>query len=275
MTVFALVAAADYVGSRYELQGCRHDAAANVQLHKDLSHQVESLIEVEASRDLILHRLSEALKQAGPDDMVEFDWSGHGTTTKDLDGDENDPSDEAICAWNGQRIQLVTDDDLFKVATPAHARGVRVKWKLDSCNSGDFHRAIIKVDDQGVVVATRAVPAGWVVPAEHQEAAARKEEAARRNRLARRRPLTGALAFSACREDQLASEYPVAGKVRGAFTYHSERALRQMLEVGAPVNYRDWSRATVALVNDPDQVPVLDGTASQKRWLVGQERGRR
>jgi hypothetical protein len=208
------------------------------------------------------------LTQAGPDDGVEFDWSGHGTNARDRDGDETDRLDEAICPDDFQRSGVIIDDQLYELAAPAFARGVRVVFKLDSCYSGKFHRLTFNVDDQGVTSTARFLPPAWLPPEQ------RPLDTWTFPPRAKSRP--GALAFSACRENQLAQEYPVDGKIQGAMTYHSTTALRELLDHGGHlVNYRDWLRATVAAVNDPDQVPVLDGTASQKRWLVGRERGRR
>lgn len=267
MTWYALVAGTNYRGSPAELAGCETDADTNLALHRDLGAQAVSLKGPEATRANLLGVLAEVLSEAGPDDGVEFDWSGHGTNARDRDGDEHDQADEAICPDDYDRAGVLTDDRLYELAAPAFARGVRVVFKLDSCYSGQFHRMAFNVDDHGVMVATRFLPPAWLPEA------VRPAPSAPRAPRAKARP--GALAFSACREKQLAQEYPVEGKVQGAFTYWSTRALRQLLNRGGPVSYRDWCRATVALVNDPDQVPVLDGTASQQRWLVGAERGRR
>jgi hypothetical protein len=263
-----VVAGSDYLGTSAQLGGCGHDVDTNVQLHQELGHQVVWLKGAEATKAAILSTLAEALADAGPDDGVEFDWSGHGTNARDRDGDETDRLDEAIVPDDFQRSGVILDDQLYELAAPAFARGVRVVLKLDSCYSGKFHRLVFNVDDQGVMVGTRFLPPGWL-PEE-----IRPDPAAPRGARAKSRP--GALAFSACQESQLAQEYPVDGKVQGAMTYWSTRALLTLLEQGNPMpNYRDWCRDTAALVNDPDQVPVLDGTASQKRWLVGQARGRR
>ena len=273
MTAFILVAGSNYVGTRNQLQGCLTDVETTVRLHQDLGHQVEWLKGTDATRQGILDRLDAAYAQAGPDDLVWFKWSGHGTQVRDADADENDPWDEAICPDDSVRSgsPMLTDDDLYGRAAPAHARGVRVIAELDSCFSGEFHRILQLVDDQDVIVGIRFLP-----PAFHLPPAQRKRAAAAwRPRQHRTRLATGALALSACRETQLAQEYPVGGKVQGAATYHSTQALRELLAAGATVNYRDWWKATAARVNDPDQVPVLGGTSSQKRWLVGAVRGRR
>jgi hypothetical protein len=264
MSWSAVVAGTNYTGTSAQLAGCENDVDTNVHLHQELGHQVVWLKGAEATRAAILSTLAEALADAGPDDGVELDWSGHGTNARDRDGDETDRLDEAIVPHDFQQAGVILDDQLYELAAPAFARGVRVVLKLDSCYSGKFHRLVFNVDDRGVMVGTRFLPPGWL-PEE-----IRPDPAAPRGARAKSRP--GALAFSACRESQLAQEYPVDGKVQGAMTYHSTMALRSLLADGEPINYRDWCWATVARVNDPDHVPVLEGTAAQKRWLVGQER---
>ena len=277
MACYVVVAGSNYVGTRNQLGGCENDVTTTVTLHQELGHQVEWLKGTEATRQAILDRLDAAYDQAGPDDLVWFKWSGHGTQVRDADGDENDPWDEAICPDDSVRRggPMLTDDDLYRPAAKAFARGVRVIAELDSCFSGEFHRALQLVDDQDVVVGVRFLPPAFhLPPAQRDRAAALWQPRAPRTRVA-----TGALALSACRETQLAQEYPVDGKVQGAATYHSTQALRALMAAmdGGPLQatYRDWWRMTADLVNDPDQVPVLGGTASQKRWIVGAERGRR
>jgi len=273
VAVYALVCGSNYVGTRNQLQGCENDVDTTVRLHIELYHQVESLKGTDATRQGILDRLDAAYDQAGPDDLVWFKWSGHGTQVLDIDGDENDPWDEAICPDDSIRHggPMLTDDDLYTRAAPAHARGVRVIEELDSCFSGEFHRALQLVDDHDVLVQVRfRPPAFHLPPAQVDRAAELWRTAPPRRRLA-----TGALALSACREKQLASEYPVEGKVQGAATYWSTRMLRTMLANGETPTYRAWWQATALAVNDPDQIPVLGGTSSQRRWLVGQPRGRR
>jgi hypothetical protein len=269
VTWFAVVAGTRYLGTNAQLAGTEHDVDTNVALHRTLGAQVTALKGTGASRAAILSTFAAALDGAGADDGVELDWSGHGTNARDRDGDETDRLDEAICPDDFQRAGVITDDQLWELAAPAFARGVRVVLKLDSCYSGKFHRLTLNLDDQGVQVATRFFPPGWLPPEIRPQFEAQQP--------ARVKSRPGALAFSACRENQLAQEYPVDGVMRGAFTWHSTQALLDLLNTydEARINYRDWCRATVARVNDPDQVPVVDGTGSQKRWIVGRERGRR
>jgi hypothetical protein len=269
VTWYSVIAATNYEGTSAQLSGCLNDADTNAALHRTLGAQVEELKGTQASRAAILSTFAAALDGAGADDGVELDWSGHGTTAKDRDGDETDPWDEAICPDDFQRTGLIVDDQLYELAAPAFARGVRVVLKLDSCYSGKFHRLTLNLDDQGIQVATRFFPPGWLPPEIRPQFEAQQP--------ARVKSRPGALGFSACQEHQLANEYPIDGKVQGAFTYHSTQALLDLLNTydEARINYRDWCRATVARVNDPDQVPVLDGSGSQKRWLVNRERGRK
>lgn len=267
MTWYGVVAGSNYEGTAAQLRGCLNDVITNASLLGSMGAQVEILKGPQATRVAILSAFASALQGAGENDGVEFAWSGHGTNARDRDGDEHDHADEAIVPDDYQRQGVITDDQLYELAAPAFARGVRVVLKLDSCYSGQFHRLVMAADDQGVMTAVRFLPPSWL-----PDQIRPTETADRRPRL-KARP--GALAFSACQESQLAQEYPVEGKVQGAFTYHSTRALDSLLERGDRVSYRDWAKATVSRVNDPDQVPILTGTASQRRWLVGKEKGRR
>jgi hypothetical protein len=267
MTWYAVVAGTNYRGQAGQLQGCEHDVDTNAALHGSMGAHVTFLKGPQATRAAILSTLADALADAGPDDGVEFDWSGHGSRQRDRDGDERDGWDEVICPDDHARSGMILDDQLYELTAPAFARGVRVVLKLDSCYSGTFHRMVGDPADS-YTVARWLPPAMWLDPDQIERAAELWEPPRGKSR-------PGALAFSACRDNQLANETLLDGKPQGVLTYYSTQTLLTLLEQGGVVNYRDWCRATVALVNDPDQVPVLDGTASQKRWLVGQERGRR
>jgi hypothetical protein len=284
VTVFVVVGGSDYLGTRAQLAGCGADVDATVRLHQELGHQVEWLTQTEFTYRALVDRLGTAFKEAGPDDLVWFKASCHGTETRDLDGDENDPWDSALVPDDAVRrgAPLFTDDDLFEMAAPAHARGVRGIAELDACLSGEFHRATFLVDDQGQVVGVRYCPPAWFLPTHQvEQAAALFSSAPRLHRLLRG---AGALALSACKETQLAQEYPIAdlgGQVRGAASYWSEVVLRNAygdlstVDDDALLNYRDWWASSNELVNDPSQILTLGGTSAQKRWLVARESGRR
>lgn len=95
-----------------------------------------------AKRDDILREIDEWLiNSTRQGDIVFFYFTGHGTQVPDLNGDERDSMDEALCAWDLvpvgahsiERAGLILDDELgqkFRNLT-----GRRVIAIIDSCHA--------------------------------------------------------------------------------------------------------------------------------------------
>ncbi len=96
-----------------------------------------SLEKTAASRAGIEQAFREHLIQkAAPGDLVVFYYSGHGTQVPDINKDEADGKDEALCPYDsgGTISSYVTDDDLGKWVGQLRTKNVFVM--LDSCHSG-------------------------------------------------------------------------------------------------------------------------------------------
>jgi hypothetical protein len=66
-------------------------------------------------------------------------YSGHGTWVPDLDGDEADRRDEAICPVDLWDTGVVTDDRLYEIFSE-RAYGAKLIFISDSCHSGSVNR---------------------------------------------------------------------------------------------------------------------------------------
>ena len=84
------------------------------------------------------------MKDAAPGDRLVFHFSGHGSYTADVDGDENDGADELICLydmdWDKPDSYLL--DDELRAWTAEVPEGVHLSVILDSCHSGTGTRMI-------------------------------------------------------------------------------------------------------------------------------------
>lgn len=96
----------------------------------------------EATRSQILNAIDEWLINGTREgDVVFFYFSGHGTQVPDLNGDETDGRDEALCAYDlvpiGARsieeAKLILDDELAQKFR--QLRGRKVMAVIDSCHS--------------------------------------------------------------------------------------------------------------------------------------------
>eukprot|EP00914_Ancora_sagittata_P020491 GHVO01040451.1.p1 GENE.GHVO01040451.1~~GHVO01040451.1.p1 ORF type:complete len:382 (+),score=63.42 GHVO01040451.1:37-1182(+) len=141
----ALLVGINYIGQKGQLNGCINDcklmkACLNkVGFPSDPAHE-KILIEDQGfdspTRRNILEGLSWLVAGAKPGDSLFFHYSGHGTRTKDLDGDEEDGYDEAICPVDFDKAGLIIDDDLFDITVKPLPRGCRLTILMDCCHSG-------------------------------------------------------------------------------------------------------------------------------------------
>ncbi|SDE11265.1 DUF4384 domain-containing protein [Rhodospira trueperi] len=116
------------------------------------AENVKLLLNEEATHDGILAAIDDWLiagTEAG--DRVLFTYSGHGTETKDQDGDEEDGRDEALVPWDtgmaigGEPTNLLLDDTLRERFARLSDRQALVL--VDSCHSGTVTRAVVGSGD--------------------------------------------------------------------------------------------------------------------------------
>lgn len=109
---------------------------------------VRLLTSLDATADRIRKEMAAMAERAGENDAVFFYYSGHGTQIPDLDGDEDDGWDEAICPSDlkpklmTRRDQLklyITDDEIATMLARFKTKNVTVMF--DSCHSGTAVRA--------------------------------------------------------------------------------------------------------------------------------------
>lgn len=101
--------------------------------------------------------------QVAPGDAVFVYYSGHGTSVKDLDGDETDGLDEALVPtdytaappgdWATARRRLIVDDDLHRWVQSASDKGAaKTLLIFDACHSGTAQRGLATAEPSGAVV---------------------------------------------------------------------------------------------------------------------------
>ena len=96
-------------------------------------HKISDDMFIKPTRDVILSLFTEFIQNAKNDEMLFFAFSGHGSYTIDIDGDEIDGRDELIISSDFKRI---TDDEL-SVIIRSKLNPSNVFFALfDSCFSG-------------------------------------------------------------------------------------------------------------------------------------------
>ena len=99
----------------YKLGGCVNDTRSWKRARAGLGFETRLLLDREASRatlELVLHRLV-ASSRAG--DVTVFQYDSHGTHTPDLNSDEDDDTDEALCPVDFASGALSIDDNIAQV----------------------------------------------------------------------------------------------------------------------------------------------------------------
>ncbi|MBX3630817.1 MAG: caspase family protein [Nitrosomonas sp.] len=78
------------------------------------------------------------IERAQPNDEVVFYYAGHGSQTRDHNGDEPDGMDETFVFHDARDsgIKDFTDDEFDELLTRLHQKTSRITVFLDSCNSG-------------------------------------------------------------------------------------------------------------------------------------------
>ncbi|WVW83495.1 hypothetical protein I302_105516 [Kwoniella bestiolae CBS 10118] len=143
----ALLIGINYFGTSGELAGCINDAhnvqkficerfgyrPADIVMLTDDTNDPRTL----PTRENILKGMRWLVEGAQRDDALFLHYSGHGTQAEDLDGDEGDDDDEAICPLDHETAGLIIDDDSdHEIVVKPLPAGCRLTAIFDSCHSG-------------------------------------------------------------------------------------------------------------------------------------------
>ena len=104
----AILIGLNYPGSHYQLRGCINDVKNGAIYLSDHGYDAKVLVDKDISAKYnLLEALAELMDNNSP--SVFFHYSGHGTQTADLDGDEEDHLDEVVYSKDGV---MITDDQI-------------------------------------------------------------------------------------------------------------------------------------------------------------------
>lgn len=234
-----------------QLGGCVNDARRWSQALQSLGFDTALLLDGQATRAAIEQSLRRMVDDSRPGDVIVFQYAGHGTHVADLNGDEKDGQDEALCPVDFRAGALFLDDDIGQVLARV-PEGVNMTLFLDCCHSGTMARFA-----RGMRAAPR--PPGsrvrYVQPTAQLQEAHRSFRAQHPDSRAVAAPGARVLRdvkFSACRDDQVALESNGSGE----FTL---RAL-QILQGGiGGLSHTEFQRRVVdAFGPNAEQNPQLD-----------------
>lgn len=125
----------NYINTEYQLNGCIEDAN---RMSDFLSSKgfttydiLTDLTEIKPTKDNILNKIRDFINSSNKDDLLFIYFSGHGSSTYDVDGDELDGMDELIVSLD---LQGIYDDEIQNILKTN--KNVTIFGLFDSCHSG-------------------------------------------------------------------------------------------------------------------------------------------
>jgi len=142
----ALCIGINYFGSQYELNGCLNDVN-NIKSKLISSYgfiETDILVitddittsKIKPTKTNMLDEIKNLLVNAKTNDLLFLCFSGHGSQTTDLNGDEKDGLDEMIISADLQSINDDLLNSLIRTSIPASSTNVSLFVLFDSCHSG-------------------------------------------------------------------------------------------------------------------------------------------
>lgn len=141
MTTYAMLCGINYYNTPNELRGCINDMLDMQSLLLKSGVEQKNITtlsdapdrnDISPTRANILAQLERVGKLAKAGDTLIFHYSGHGTYSRDLNSDEVDRKDEAICPVDDTTI---TDDEFYAVLRKL-PKEVKAFVVMDCCHSG-------------------------------------------------------------------------------------------------------------------------------------------
>ncbi|KAJ1909055.1 Ca(2+)-dependent cysteine protease [Tieghemiomyces parasiticus] len=142
----ALLIGINYIGQSHPLKGCINDAYRMRDLLTSLYnfHDNDMVILTDDSPDPraqptranLIRAMHWLVANAQPTDSYFFHYSGHGTQTVDVSGDEIDGYDETILPVDFRTAGMILDDEMNAIMVRLLPLGCRLTAVFDSCHSG-------------------------------------------------------------------------------------------------------------------------------------------
>ncbi|MGH9628238.1 MAG: caspase family protein, partial [Bryobacteraceae bacterium] len=249
--------------ARSPLAGCVADARDWKRTLEGLGFTVAMLTNHQATRSGILAELSRLVESSEAGDVLVFQYAGHGTTARDLDGDEANGDtagfDEALCPIDLDSGALLIDDDIAEVFAKL-PNGVNLTCFIDCCHSGTITRFAVgppQRDGRGGDQRVRCLVMTPELDKAHAEF--RRSLGLSRGRSAQGPKTMREVVFSAC----LSSEVAWESEGHGDFTTRATKLLANGVD---GMTHEEFQQKVVEAFGDsPRQHPVLDCAPAARR----------
>jgi hypothetical protein len=139
---YALLVGINYTNTVNELYGCINDAN-NIKTLLNQKYGYNNFTFLtdntnkKPTKQNIINEFTNLLTNSIPGDSLFFLYSGHGTSSADLNGDELDGQDELIVPIDATSLNTcILDDEFNKIIKDNLKPGVKLFALFDSCHSG-------------------------------------------------------------------------------------------------------------------------------------------
>lgn len=133
----ALLIGINYIGTDHELNGCVDDTERMKSFLETKGFNnfdvMTDLTNVQPTRINILNKIKNLIRNSVEGDLLFIYFSGHGSYTYDLNGDEEDGNDEVIISSD---LKYVVDDEIKDILNKFSKKNVSMIGMFDSCHSG-------------------------------------------------------------------------------------------------------------------------------------------
>ena len=268
----------DYAGQPLEF--CVADAEAWGEWLDGQGFDVRFLRDREATHARIRQELERLVGEARSGDVLVFQYAGHGTRLPDVDGEEDDDTDEAVVPFDHEDGALLIDDDFREIFSRVRD-GVALTCFMDCCHSGSNTRIFARSTSRRAGKRARFLkPSAELIraheafrAAEAQDRRAERGMGGARGRGSaadrRDRETMRWVSFAACEPWEVALE----SDGHGDFT----RLALQVLEgaAGAALTHKELQRRIVrAFGTDREQTPRLDCNTTAETLVLLQGHAR-
>jgi hypothetical protein len=245
----------NYIGSDNALRGCINDTK-NVSefLKQRYNYKSEDMVILtddhqtgrqRPTKENILAAMEWLVMDARPNDALFLHYSGHGGQTKDLDGDEEDGTDEVIYPVDFKSVGHIVDDQIHSIVVRPLAAGVRLTAIFDSCHSGSVMdlpymystKGVLKEPNlaaeagQGILSAFSAYSRGDMAGVASTifgfaKSAMKGDEAYNKTK-ATRTSAADVIMWSGSKDDQTSADATIASQATGAMSWAFIAAIQQ------------------------------------------------
>ena len=255
------------------LRGCVNDVVnierLLIKLFNFPATSIKKLVDGQATKKKIEAGIKSLLKGSKAGDVLFLHYSGHGSNTPDLNGDEADRRDEILCPTDLDWKDPLTDDWLRSTIDELLPAKVNLTIVMDCCHSGSNTRNLLPPD---APIINRFLPNPYDL-AEIESGRELRGTVRPTRALAKpkgkgksRGSLDIAVAempevlITGCRDFQTSADAFINGSYNGALTYHLVKAIEARK---GKLSYRELHELASKLISAGryEQVPQLEGRA--------------